>query len=91
MSDPKKKLKDRPQIELLYILLYYVRYFRVRSKAELMASLFFSIRTSMSNIEGLKILSLDDKKEHTTNISFTQKQGRKNRENLIFKYFLTIV
>ena len=45
----------------------------------------------MSNMEGLKILSLDDKKEHTTNISFTQKQGRKNRENLIFKYFLTIV
>ena len=46
----------------------------------------------MSNMEGLKISSLDDKKEHTTtNISFTQKQGRKNRQNLIFKYFLTIV
>ena len=63
------------------------------SKAELEGnSTFFSIRTSMSNMEGLKILSLDDKKEHTTtNISFTQKQGRKNRQNLIFKYFLTIV
>ena len=62
------------------------------SKAELEGnSTFFSIRTSMSNMEGLKIFSLDDKKEHTTNISFTQKQGRINRQNLIFKYFLTIV